>query len=229
MNAAELAKPAIASVREGRTTFVPKNWEKTYFEWMENIQPWCISSASSGGATRSRLVRAGRQGLRRRERSRGEGEAAAHYGADTALTRDEDVLDTWFSSALWPFSDARLAGRDGGAEALLPDQRAGHRLRHHLLLGRPDDDDGPPLHGDRALQRLYIHALVRDEKGAKMSKSKGNVIAIPWSSSTNTRGCAALHARRHGRAGPRHQLATTASAATATSPPSSGTPFRFSQ
>ena len=82
----------------------------------------------------------------------------AIYGSTTtALTRDEDVLDTWFSSALWPFSTLGLAGQDAGAGALLSDQRAGHRLRHHLLLGRPHDDDGPAFHEGRSAVPRRLH------------------------------------------------------------------------
>jgi len=140
-----MAQPAMTVVRDGSTVFVPKNWEKTYFEWMENIQPWCISRQLWWGhqipawygpdgkvfvaATETEAVAA----------------AAAHYGEAALLTRDEDVLDTCSPRRCgvlhprWPDETAELA-------RLLPDQHARHRLRHHLLLGRPHDDDGPPFH-----------------------------------------------------------------------------------
>ncbi|RUX01432.1 valine--tRNA ligase, partial [Mesorhizobium sp. M8A.F.Ca.ET.059.01.1.1] len=121
-NAAELAKPAIASVREGRTNFVPKNWEKTYFDWMENIQPWCISRQLWWGHQIPAWY--GPDGRVFVEKSEEEALGAAieyylalegpwkawvedkleNFKPGEILTRDEDVLDTWFSSALWPFS-----------------------------------------------------------------------------------------------------------------------------
>ena len=86
------------------------------------------------------------------------------------------MLDTWFSSALWPFSTLGWPDKTPELAKFYPDQRAGHRLRHHLLLGRPHDDDGPAVHGRRAVPRRLHHGLVRDENGDKMSKTKGNVI-----------------------------------------------------
>ena len=150
-DAATLAQPAIEAVEDGRTVFVPKQWENTYFEWMRNIQPWCISRQLWWGhqipawygpdgkvfVEETRRKRRGRPRPLRRARS--------------ALRRDEDVLDTWFSSGPVALLDPGLARADPGAGALLPDHGAGHRLRHHLLLGRPDDDDGPALHGRGAV------------------------------------------------------------------------------
>ena len=104
VDAATLAKPAIAAVENGDTVFVPKQWEKTYYEWMRNIQPWCISRQLWWGhqipawyGPDGRVFVAETENLALEE-------AESHYGSRVMLTRDEDVLDTWFSSALWPFS-----------------------------------------------------------------------------------------------------------------------------
>src|SRR5690349_19228518 len=104
VNAKELAKPAIAAVREGKTTFVPKNWEKTYFDWMENIQPWCISRQLWWGHQIPAWYGPDGKEFVATIEAEAQAEADKHYGKTTRLTRDEDVLDTWFSSALWPFS-----------------------------------------------------------------------------------------------------------------------------
>jgi valyl-tRNA synthetase len=146
------------------------------------------------------------------------------------LTRDEDVLDTWFSSALWPFSTLGWPDKTPELEALLSDQRAGHRLRHHLLLGRPHDDDGPALHGAEVpFHTVYVHALVRDKNGAKMSKSKGNVIdpleLIDEYGADALRFTLAIMAAQ----GRDVKLDPRASPATATSAPSCGTPTRFAE
>ena len=106
VDAATLAKRAIAAVERGSTAFVPKNWEKTYFEWMRNIQPWCISRQLWWGHQIPAWY--GPDGkvfvAFDDAEARARAEARANYGKSVALTRDEDVLDTWFSSALWPFS-----------------------------------------------------------------------------------------------------------------------------
>ncbi|MDQ0327053.1 valyl-tRNA synthetase [Rhodopseudomonas julia] len=176
VDAATLAKPAIASVREGRTTFVPKNWEKTYFEWMENIQPWCISRQLWWGHRIPAWY--GPDGKVFVEASEEEAEAAAsrHYGSKVELTRDEDVLDTWFSSALWPFST--LGWPDETAEL------ARYYPTNVLVTGfdiiffwvARMMMFGLHFMKQEPFADVYIHALVRDEHGAKMSKSKGNVI-----------------------------------------------------
>ena len=182
VNAQVLAAPAIASVREGRTNFVPKTWEKTYFEWMENIQPWCISRQLWWGHQIPAWY--GPDGTVFVERTEAEAvaEAKQYYGKSVELTRDEDVLDTWFSSALWPFSTLGWPEQTPELE---------HYYQTDVLVTGFDiiffwvarmmmmglhfmkDEDGTPL---EPFHTVYVHALVRDKHGAKMSKSKGNVI-----------------------------------------------------
>ncbi|MBH0239707.1 valine--tRNA ligase [Methylobrevis albus] len=195
VNAHELAKPAIASVRAGRTNFVPKNWDKTYFEWMENIQPWCISRQLWWGHQIPAWYGPDGRIFVAETEAEAIGEALAHYvttGMFTDeearllagdpercaifLTRDEDVLDTWFSSALWPFST--LGWPDKTPELARYYQTdvlvTGFDIiffwvARMMMMGLHFMDEEP-------FHTVYIHALVRDEKGAKMSKSKGNVL-----------------------------------------------------
>ncbi|RLP23373.1 valine--tRNA ligase [Mesorhizobium sp. YM1C-6-2] len=194
VNAAELAKPAIASVREGRTEFVPKNWEKTYFDWMENIQPWCISRQLWWGHQIPAWY--GPDGHVFVEKTEQEALDAAveyylalegpwkawvedkleNFTPGEILTRDEDVLDTWFSSALWPFST--LGWPDETPELKTYYQTdvlvTGFDIiffwvARMMMMGLHFMDEEP-------FHTVYVHALVRDKNGAKMSKSKGNVI-----------------------------------------------------
>jgi len=104
VDAATLAKPAIAAVEQGRTVFVPKTWENTYFEWMRNIQPWCISRQLWWGHQIPAWYGPDGRVFVAEDDGEAQAAAAAHYGRATEIVRDEDVLDTWFSSALWPFS-----------------------------------------------------------------------------------------------------------------------------
>ncbi|AEV37988.1 Valyl-tRNA synthetase [Pseudovibrio sp. FO-BEG1] len=196
VDAKTMAQPAIASVREGRTKFVPANWDKTYYEWMENIQPWCISRQLWWGHRIPAWY--GPEGKFFVEKSEEEALAAAaeFYGkpvklmeqndalaahdageADfVAMYRDEDVLDTWFSSALWPFSTMGWPDKTAELARYYPTSvlvtgfdiiffwvARMMMMGNHYMKTEPFDT-------------VYIHALVRDEKGAKMSKSKGNVI-----------------------------------------------------
>ena len=176
VNAAEMAKPAIAAVEKGDTVFVPKNWDKTYFEWMRNIQPWCISRQLWWGHQIPAWY--GPDGTIFVEETQLAAELAAkkHYGKDAAITRDEDVLDTWFSSALWPFStlgwpeETSVLKRHYKTDVLVTGfDIIFFWVARMMMMGLHFRQEVP-------FHTVYIHALVRDENGQKMSKSKGNVI-----------------------------------------------------
>ncbi len=176
VDAATLAKPAIEAVKSGQTKFVPANWEKTYFDWMENIQPWCISRQLWWGHQIPAWY--GPDGDVFVAESEQDAYVAAktHYGHDTELTRDEDVLDTWFSSALWPFStlgwpdDTPELHKHYKTDVLVTGfDIIFFWVARMMMMGLHFKQEVP-------FHTIYIHALVRDEKGAKMSKSKGNVI-----------------------------------------------------
>ena len=176
VNAAELAKPAIAAVESGKTVFVPKNWEKTYFEWMRNIQPWCISRQLWWGHQIPAWY--GPDGTVFVAESEKDAAALArkHYKKAVELKRDEDVLDTWFSSALWPFSTLGWPDKTPELSRYYPTSVlvTGFDIiffwvARMMMMGLHFMKEVP-------FHDVYIHALVRDEKGQKMSKSKGNVM-----------------------------------------------------
>ena len=176
VTAAELSKAAVASVESGATKFVPKMWENTFFEWMRNIQPWCISRQIWWGHQVPAWY--GPDGTIFVEETEAEAldSAAKHYGREQSLRRDTDVLDTWFSSALWPFStlgwpeQTREVARYYPTDVLVTGFDIIFFWVARMMMM------GCKFMGQVPFKTVYIHALVRDERGQKMSKSKGNVI-----------------------------------------------------
>ncbi|MDB5408142.1 MAG: valine--tRNA ligase [Rhodospirillales bacterium] len=175
-DAATLAKAPIAAVESGRTVFVPKSWENTFFEWMRNIQPWCISRQIWWGHQIPAWY--GPDGAVFVEESEAAALAAAEirYGKPTELRRDEDVLDTWFSSALWPFSTLGWPDETPELKRYYPTDVLVTGFDIIFFWVARMMMMGCEFMGEVPFKTVYIHALVRDERGQKMSKSKGNII-----------------------------------------------------
>src|SRR5215211_4015475 len=195
VNAKELSFMALAAVREGRTKFVPQNWEKTYYDWMENIQPWCISRQLWWGHQIPAWYGPDDKVFVAETEEEAVGHALGYYVEQEVITpeqahemaldpakregfiaRDEDVLDTWFSSALWPFSTLGWPDETPEVQRYYPTNVlvTGWDIiffwvARMMMMGLHFMKEAP-------FSTVYIHRLVRDEKGAKMSKSKGNVI-----------------------------------------------------
>ncbi len=200
VNAEELAKPAIAAVETGKTKFVPENWAKTYFQWMRNIEPWCVSRQLWWGhripawyghdgeifcaPTEREAISAAMDHYQRMvevvDRSEAwwvnDQESPSDLGDKVRIYRDEDVLDTWFSSALWPFSTLGWPDSTPTLKKHYPTTVLVTAFDIIFFWVARMMMQGIHFMEDVPFHTVYIHALVLDENGQKMSKSKGNVI-----------------------------------------------------
>ncbi|MEQ9047175.1 MAG: valine--tRNA ligase [Sneathiellaceae bacterium] len=176
VDAATLARPAIDAVERGAISFVPRTWEKTYFEWMRNIEPWCISRQLWWGHQIPAWYGPDGTVFVEEDEAQAQEAAQAHYGRDVELVRDEDVLDTWFSSALWPFSTLGWPDRTPGLARYYKTDVLVTGFDIIFFWVARMVMMGIHLMEEVPFHTVYVHALVRDEKGQKMSKSKGNVM-----------------------------------------------------
>ncbi|MDI2090293.1 valine--tRNA ligase [Commensalibacter oyaizuii] len=175
-DAKTLAKPAIEAVQTGKIKFVPKQWENTFFSWMRDLQPWCISRQLWWGHQIPAWYGPDNTVFVAYDEKEAKEQAFNHYGKEEILRRDEDVLDTWFSSALWPFSTQGWPNQTAELNRYYPGNVliTGFDIiffwvARMMMMGMHFMKDVP-------FETVYLHGLVRDEKGQKMSKTKGNGI-----------------------------------------------------
>ena len=176
VDAKVLAQPALKAVEQGETVFEPKSYEKIYFEWLRNIEPWCISRQLWWGHRIPAWYGPNGEIYVAETEEDAREQAMADYDSEVALTQDEDVLDTWFSSALWPFSTMGWPEKTEDLERFYPTSDLVTAadiiffwVARMMMMGLHFMEEVP-------FKRVIINGLVRDEKGQKMSKSKGNVI-----------------------------------------------------
>jgi len=176
VDAKVLAQPALKAVEQGDTVFEPKSYEKVYFEWLRNIEPWCISRQLWWGHRIPAWYGPNGEIYVAETEEDAREQAMSDYDSEVALTQDEDVLDTWFSSALWPFSTMGWPEKTEDLERFYPTSDLVTAadiiffwVARMMMMGLHFMDEVP-------FRRVIINGLVRDEKGQKMSKSKGNVI-----------------------------------------------------
>ncbi|WP_373472716.1 valine--tRNA ligase [Sphingorhabdus lacus] len=172
VDAGTLAKPAIEAVRSGAIDIVPKSWEKTYFNWMENIQPWCVSRQLWWG----HQIPAWFDGDGKCYVAEDEAGAQALAGEGVALTRDPDVLDTWFSSALWPFGTLGWPDKTNELDRHYPNDVLVSGFDILFFWDARMAMQGIHFMKEVPWKTLYLHGLVRAADGSKMSKSKGNTV-----------------------------------------------------
>ena len=175
-NAKKMSIDPIKAVKKGRSKFIPKQWENTFFNWMENIQPWCISRQLWWGHQIPAWYGPDNKCFVATSEVEAKNIAKIHYGKETLLKRDLDVLDTWFSSALWTFSTLDWPKKTYELEKFYPSNVlvTGFDIiffwvSRMMMMGSYFMKKTP-------FKNIYIHPLIRDEKGQKMSKSKGNII-----------------------------------------------------
>lgn len=176
VDAKTLAQPALKAVESGETVFEPKHWEKTYFEWLRNIEPWCVSRQLWWGHRIPAWFGPDGSIFVEETEEAAYAAARAQFGPDVQLTQDEDVLDTWFSSALWPFSTLGWPEKTSDLAKFYPTSTLVTGFDIIFFWVARMMMMGIHFMGEAPFKQVFINALVRDEKGAKMSKSKGNVM-----------------------------------------------------
>ncbi len=176
VNAEVLAKPALEAVKSGQVEIVPKQYENMYYAWMENIQPWCISRQLWWGHRIPAWYGPNREVYVAETEEEALAQAREAHGQDVVLEQDEDVLDTWFSSALWPFSTLGWPDETPELKKYYPGDVLVTGFDIIFFWVARMMMMGIHFMGEPPFKKVYMHALVRDAKGQKMSKTKGNVI-----------------------------------------------------